>query len=93
MQTRNGIKISNLTFVKELGRYVGNVNGQILTWDKNGRRSSKYKSKFDIVDNSKVYVNVKRWGSKLLLGKPYFNINEAKRNASTGHLKTIEITL
>lgn len=93
MQTRNGIKINNLTFVKELGRYVGNVNGQILTWDKNGRRSAKYRSKFDIVDNNKVYVNVKRWGSKLVLGKPYTNLHEAKKNVSTGHLKTIEITL
>lgn len=94
MQTRNGIKINNLTFVKELGRYVGNVNGQILTWDKSGRRSSKYKSKYDIANDNKVYVNVKRWGSKLVLGKKlYTSISEAKKNASTGHLKTIEITL
>ena len=93
MQTRNGLKISNLTFVKQLGRYVGNVNGQVLTWDKNGRRSTKYKSKFDIVNENKLYVNVKRWGTKLVLGKPYTNISEAKKNVTTGHLKTIEITL
>ena len=97
MQTRNGIKVSKLKLVGD--NYVGLVNNELLTWNKDGRRSSKNKSKLDLVFNTKVasnvfYVNVtKQNGDIKLSRKKYTTLKDAKSNVPKGYIKTIEIAL
>lgn len=96
MQTRNGIKVVKL---QKLGdSYVGIVNGKILTWDKEGRRSSKNRSKLDLsIETEKTktfYVNVVNYSGTLRLSRKQFKTHEeAVSKARTNHVKTIKIDL
>jgi hypothetical protein len=96
MQTKSGKKITNL---KVLGnQYAGIVDGKILTWDENGRRSSKYKSKLDmIIETPKpkpFYVNINEWNGSIHVGQQKFDsMREAVRNKKSGYIKTVKIEL
>ena len=60
IRTRNGQAVENATRV---GDYiVGLVNGKPLTWQLNGRRSHKNKSKLDIALTT--YLVIRKWGNK-----------------------------
>ena len=96
MQTRNGIKVTKL---QKLGdSYVGLVNGKLLTWDKEGRRSSKNRSKLDLSiepEKTKVfYVNVVSYNGSFRMSRKTFSTHEeAVTNAKGKVVKTIEINL
>lgn len=96
MQTRNGIKVAKLQRIGN--NYVGLVNGKLLTWDKEGRRSSKNRSKLDLSiesEQTKVfYVNVVNYSGTLRLSRKQFKTHEeAVSKAKANHVKTIEIKL
>lgn len=96
MQTRNGIKVSKLQRIGN--NYVGLVNGKLLTWDKEGRRSSKNRSKFDLSiesEQTKVfYVNVVNYNGTMRVSRKQYKTHEdAVKNAKPNHVKTIEIKL
>lgn len=96
MQTRNGIKVSKLQRIGN--NYVGLVNGKLLTWDKEGRRSSKNRSKLDLsieADKTKTfYVNVVNYNGVIRMSRRQFKTHEeAVSNARANHVKTIEINL
>ena len=96
MQTRNGIKVSKLQRIGN--NYVGLVNGKLLSWDKEGRRSSKNRSKLDLSiesEQTKVfYVNVVNYSGTLRLSRKQFKTHEeAVSKARTNHVKTIEVKL
>lgn len=60
IKTRNGKTVQDATRV---GNYiVGLVDGRPLTWNLNGRRSNKNKSKLDI--SLTTYLVIRKWGSK-----------------------------
>lgn len=96
MQTRNGVKVTKL---QKLGdSYVGLVNGKLLTWDKDGRRSSKNRSKFDLnvkQEAPKVfYVNVLDYNGTFRISRKTFDTQEEASSSAKGRLvKTIEINL
>jgi len=96
MQTRNGNKVAKLQRIGN--NYVGLVNGKLLTWDKEGRRSSKNRSKLDLsieTEKTKVfYVNVVNYNGTLRVSRKQFKTHdEAVSNAKANHVKTIEINL
>jgi hypothetical protein len=96
MQTRNGIKVVKLQRIGN--NYVGLVNGKLLTWDKEGRRSSKNKSKLDLsieAETTKTfYVNIVNYSGTLRVSRKQFKTHEeAVNNARANHVKTIEIKL
>jgi len=96
MQTRNGIKVTKLQKVGD--SYVGLVNGKLLTWDKNGRRSSKNRSKFDLsIDTNKTktfYVNVVNYNGTIRISRGLFKTHDdAVSKAKANHVKTIKIDL
>lgn len=96
MQTRNGIKVSKLQRIGN--NYVGLVNGKLLTWDKEGRRSSKNRSKLDLYIETEqtnvFYVNVVNYSGTLRLSRKQFKTHEeAVSKAKANHVKTIEIKL
>jgi hypothetical protein len=95
MQTRNGIKVVKL---QKLGdSYVGLVNGKLLTWDKDGRRSPKHRSKLDlsIAEKTKTfYVNVVSYKGDIKLSRWLFKThNDAVSKAKSNYVKTIKIDL
>jgi hypothetical protein len=96
MQTRNGIKVTKL---QKLGdSYVGLVNGKLLTWDKDGRRSSKNRSKFDLsIETEKTktfYVNVVDYNGTLRVSGGVFKSHEdAVSKVRPNHVKTVKINL
>jgi len=96
MQTRNGIKVVKL---QKLGdSYVGLVNGKLLTWDKDGRRSSKHRSKLDLsIETEKTktfYVNVVSYKGDIKLSRWLFKTyDEAVSKAKANRIKTIKIDL
>jgi hypothetical protein len=96
MQTRNGVKVTKL---QKLGdSYVGLVNGKLLTWDKDGRRSSKNRSKFDLsIETEKTktfYVNVVNYSGTIRLSRSLFKTyDEAVSNSKANRIKTIKIDL
>jgi hypothetical protein len=91
MHTREGRPVKNLTFVKELNCYVGEVDGKKLTWNRKGNYASKYRSKNDLVNT--IYVNVKRWAGKIVTSEAFNSREEAILNKGNGYLKTIEVNL
>jgi hypothetical protein len=94
MFTKNGKKVTNLCFVKELGVQVGTVDGKVLTWDKNGRRGKKHKSKLDLNTTKVMYANAYVFGGKLKIDSTLYNTpNEAETNAMRGFIKTVKVEL
>ena len=97
MQTRSGIKVSKLKLVGN--SYVGLVNGDIMTWNKDGRRSDKNKSKLDLVFQKKTasnvfYVNVTKHNGEIKLSrKKYSSLSDAKKDTRKGYIKTIEVAV
>lgn len=96
MQTRNGIKVAKLQRIGN--NYVGLVNGKLLTWDKEGRRSSKNRSKLDLsieAEKTKTfYVNVVNYNGTIRVSRKQFKTHdEAVKNTKPNHVKTIEINL
>lgn len=89
--TRCGIPVEGLLFFK--GKYVGHVKGKPMTWDKDGRRASMRTSKFDLVKKPVAYFNVYRWGTKIKVSKPYFNLSTAVCNKPSNYIRTIECVL
>ena len=89
MQTRNGNKVDGLVFIKEIGRYVGSVNGHTLTCGKDGRRTTRNRSKLDLVD-TKTFLNIRKWGSRYVV-EAFSDLNDAVKNKQRGHLKTIQL--
>jgi hypothetical protein len=96
MQTRNGIKVTKL---QKLGdSYVGLVNGKLLTWDKEGRRSSKNRSKLDLsieTEKTKVfYVNVVDYNGTIRISREQFKTyDEAVSKSNANRVKTDKIDL
>jgi hypothetical protein len=96
MQTRNGIKVTKL---QKLGdSYVGLVNGKLLTWDKDGRRSSKNRSKFDLsIETEKTktfYVNVVNYNGTIRISREQFKTyDEAVSKSNANRVKTVKIDL
>jgi hypothetical protein len=96
MQTRNGIKVTKL---QKLGdSYVGLVNGKLLTWDKDGRRSSKNRSKFDLsIETEKTktfYVNVVDYNGTIRISREQFKTyDEAVSKSNANRVKTVKIDL
>lgn len=92
MRTRDGRQVNNLTFVKELNCYIGEVDGKKMTWNKSGRFANNYRTKNDLV--TKVYVNVRKWSGKIIANSTtYFSAAEAIANRGNGYIKTIEVEL
>lgn len=96
MQTKSGKKITNLTVVGD--SYAGIVDGKILTWDVNGRRSKKNKSKLDMdmkqSQPTVFYLNINEWnGKKHIDQKKFKNEKDAIRNAKLGYIKTIRVEI
>lgn len=92
MQTRNGVRVTKLMKLESC--YVGLVNGVLMQWNLEGRRTGRNKSKFDlqIHDEKNVYANVyMHRGVKRVTAKRYNSIDEAKNNAPRGYIKTIEL--
>ncbi len=92
MQTRNGVRVTKLMKLENC--YVGLVNGTLMQWSLEGRRSGKNKSKYDLQleDERVVYANVYLdRGTKRVSAKRYTSIDEAKKEAPRGYLKTIEL--
>ena len=92
MQTRNGARVTKLMKLENC--YVGLVNGTLMQWNLQGRRSGKNKSKYDLQleDERVVYANVYLdRGTKRVSAKRYTSIDEAKKEAPRGDLKTIEL--
>ena len=58
MQNRNGVRVTKLMKLENC--YVGLVNGTLMQWSLEGRRSGKNKSKYDLQleDERVVYANV-----------------------------------
>jgi hypothetical protein len=91
MFTKNGKKVTNLCFVKELGVQVGTVDGKVLTWDKSGK---KHKSKLDLNTTKVMYANAYVFGGKLKIDSTLYNTpNEAETNAMRGFIKTVKVEL
>lgn len=94
MFTKNGKKVTNLTFVKELGLQVGNVDGKVFTWDKEGRRNKVYKSGLDLNLTKIVYANAYTFGGKLKMDSTLYSTQqEAESNAMRGFIKTVKVEL
>lgn len=94
MFTKNGKKVTNLTFVKELGLQVGNVDGKVFTWDKEGRRNKVYRSGLDLNLTKIVYANAYTFGGKLKMDSTlYPTQQEAEANAMRGFIKTVKVEL
>lgn len=94
MFTKNGKKVNNLTFVKELGLQVGNVDGKVFTWDKEGRRNKVYRSGFDLNLTKIVYANAYTFGGKLKMDSTLYSTQqEAESNAMRGFIKTVKVEL
>lgn len=92
MHTRDGRQVNNLTFVKELNCYIGEVDGRKMTWNKSGRFANRKRTKNDLV--TIVYANVRRWGGKIIVNpNTYVSLSDAIKNRGNGYLKTIEIEL
>lgn len=92
MQTKNGTRVTKLTKLDSC--YVGIVNGTLMQWNLEGRRTGRNKSKFDLVmDLDKpVYANVYySGGTKRISGKRYETKNDAVNDAPRGYIKTIEL--
>jgi hypothetical protein len=94
MFTKNGKQVKNLTFVKELGLQVGNVDGKVFTWDKEGRRNKVYKSGLDLNLTKTMYANAYAFGGKLKMDSTlYPTQQDAVDNAMRGYLKTVKVEL
>lgn len=94
MHTRDGRKVTNLTFNNEINRYIGSLNGKPLTWLPNGRRTDKNLSKLDLTEKPRVYINLKSWGGEIMTcGKVYPSQQMARKNRGRGFIKTIEVEL
>lgn len=92
--TRNGVPVQGLAFDSVNKRYTGFVGSKLLSWDKDGRRSTMRTSRYDLVDKPTYYFNVYRWGRKVLVQKEAFtNLNTALQNKPPQYLKTIECQL
>jgi len=92
MQTRNGTRVTKLMKLENC--YVGLVNGTLMQWSLEGRRTGRNKSKFDLQlqESNPVYANVYiNRGVKRVTAKRFSSIEEAKKNATTGYVKTIEL--
>lgn len=98
MQTKNGTKVTDLHFIKESNIYVGLLKGKPMVWNKDGRRTKKNRSKYDLQLTPPVttlYVNVLKYGNRgvSLSAKKYTSEQEAKKNKSKFYVKTIAIEL
>jgi hypothetical protein len=94
MFTKNGKQVKNLVFVKELGLQVGNVDGKVFTWDKDGRRNKVYKSGLDLNLTKVMFANAYTFGGKLKMDSTlYPTQQEAVDNAMRGYLKTVKVEL
>lgn len=101
MKTRNGINVTKLKFVSNI--YVGLVNGEPMTWNKDGRRTKKNKSKFDLVLEKKtasgvtpsvLYVNISKSPTGIRLSRKIYNTQaDAKAGAKKNHIKTVAVQL
>lgn len=94
MQTRNGTKVSKL--MKLDNCYVGLVNGTLMQWSLDGRRTGHNRSKLDLQlhdeHQSVVYANVYvQNGVKRVSGKRYSSKADAVASAPRGYIKTIEL--
>lgn len=94
MQTRDGRKVENLTYVEAVCKYVGKIDGKTYTWHNNGKLNKSYKSRLDLVDQSIAYLNVRKWSGRVMVTPTlYFSRTEAVKNAGNGYIKTIKIDL
>ena len=98
MQTKNGTKVTELKFIKDANIYVGLVNGKPMTWQNDGRRAKKRRSKLDLMiapNKTKiVYVHVCKWGDKLIVRKEqYSSFENAIKEKKRGHIKTISVEI
>jgi hypothetical protein len=94
MFTKNGKQVRNLVFVKELGLQVGNVDGKVFTWDKEGRRNKVYKSGLDLNLTKIMYANAYIFGGKLKMDSTlYATQQDAAENAMRGYIKTVKVEL
>jgi hypothetical protein len=101
MKTRSGLNVTKLKFVSNI--YVGLVNGEPMTWNKQGRRTDKNKSKLDLVLEKKVasrvtpsvfYINITKSPTGIRLSrKMYKNKADATKGVKKNHLKTIAVQL
>lgn len=95
MLTKSGKKIKNLQVVGDV--YVGIVDGKILTWNVDGRRSDKNRSKLDmdIVEvHKEFYININSWNGNVHVDRQRFDtMEEAIKNAKSGYIKTIKVEL
>jgi len=99
MKTRSGLNVTKLKFVSNI--YVGLVNGEPMTWNKQGRRTDKNKSKLDLVLEKKVasmatpsilYANVSKSPTGIRLSrKTYKSRSQAIKGAKKNHIKTIAV--
>lgn len=80
MQTSNGTQVKNLQFIDSAKIYVGEVNGKLLTWKSNGRRSEQRRSKFDLALSQEYFVVIKKWGSRYLVSPKLHTEKEARKN-------------
>jgi len=82
IKTRNGQTVENATRVGNF--IVGLVNNRPLTWQLNGRRSSKNKSQLDIALTT--YLVIRKWGGK-------YSVTETNTPEASGRsvLKVIEL--
>lgn len=89
--TRCGIPVDGAKIID--GKYTGKVKGRMMSWDIDGRRSSMRTSKYDLVRTPIAFFNIYRWGTKIKVSKPYFNLNTAIVNKPANYIRTIECIL
>lgn len=101
MKTRSGVNVTKLKFVSNI--YVGLVNGQPMTWNKDGRRTDKNKSKLDLALGKKMasrvmpsvfYINISKSPTGIRVSrKVYSSKSDATKNVKNNYLKTVAIQL
>lgn len=82
IKTRNGQTVENATRVGNF--IVGLVQNHPMTWQLDGRRSSKRKSKYDIALTT--YLVIRKWGGK-------YSVTETNTPEASGRsvVKIIEL--
>lgn len=85
MTTRNGREVTNITRVGN--KLVGFIYGKPYTWNLNGRRTTTYRSKLDLMLEQPRYIAIRNWGGRLSA-----QLYETKPSGK-GIVKVIEVVL